>query len=141
LDSRVQVKYGEWVKSVFEAKELISLDSTAYFKLKSDYAKSFWPFIESQPNYSYVGVETLAELGGRDYLSETTRQRLKFREEVRQAFDDMVNAGGLATWRCEEVGSGRAKSYRYHYTHALPRQAELGLLIANERPLVEPAEN
>ena len=52
---------------------------------------------------------------------------MKFREDVRQAFDDMVSAGGLASWRCEEVGTGRRKSYRYHYVHALERQGTLNL--------------
>ncbi len=60
-------------------------------------------------------METLAQLAGRDYATMTTRQRIKLREEVRQALDDMVTAGGLASWTCEQVGSGRAKSYRYRY--------------------------
>jgi len=38
-----------------------------------------------------------------------------------------VTAGGLASWRCEPMGSGRRKSYRYHYVHALPRQGVLEL--------------
>ena len=127
LDSNITVRYGEWVRRTFETKTLVSLNGDAYFKLRSDYAKSFWPFIDSQPSYDYVGVELLADLSGRDYRNETTRQRLKFREEVRQAFDDMVAAGGLASWTCEDVGSGRAKSYRYRYVHALPRQGLLEL--------------
>ena len=132
LDSNITVRYGEWVRRMFEAKTLVSLNGDVYFKLRSDYAKSFWPFIDSQPSYDYIGVELLAELSGRHYRSETTRQRLKFREEVRQAFDDMVTAGGLASWSCKEVGSGRAKSYRYHYIHGLPRQGVLELLPGAE---------
>jgi hypothetical protein len=42
----------------------------------------------------------------------------------------MINAGGLASWTCEEVGSGRAKSYRYRYVHALPKQGTLDLAAA-----------
>lgn len=125
LDSTVKVAYGEWVRRMFETRSLASIDGEAYFKLRSDYAKAFWPFIDSQPDYSWVGVETLAELAGRDYAGETTRQRLKFREECRQAFEDMTEAGGLASWACHEVGKGRAKSYRYTYVHALPKQSDL----------------
>ncbi|EHL97792.1 hypothetical protein HMPREF9946_03965 [Acetobacteraceae bacterium AT-5844] len=127
LDSRVKVAYGEWVRDMFESRTLASIDGETYFKLRSDYAKAFWPFLDSQPDYTWIPVETLAELAGRDYKGETTRQRLKFREECRQAFDDMVNAGGLSSWTCEETGSGRAKSYRYRYVHALPKQGSLAL--------------
>ena len=52
-----------------------------------------------------------------------------------QAFNDMVAAGGLSEWRCEVLGFGRQKSYRYHYTHALPRQGALALeMPAEESP-------
>lgn len=129
LDSRVTVKYGEWVKQMFEARNLVSVNGDVYFRLKSDYAKAFWPFIDSQNSYDHLPVETLAELAGRDYRAETPRQRLKFREEVRQAFDDMAAAGGLASWRCDEVGSGRARSYCYRWSHALPRQGVLDLVL------------
>ena len=101
----VKVAYGEWVRAMFESRSLASIDGETYFKLRSDYAKSIWPYIDSQPEYSWVAVETLAELVGRDYRAETTRQRLKLREELRQAFADMVNAGGLQSWACEEAGS------------------------------------
>jgi len=127
LDSSVRVTYGEWVREMFEARSLASIDGETYFRLRSDYAKSIWPFIDSQPGYTWVGVETLAELVGRDYRAETTRQRLKLREELRQAFADMVASGGLASWTCEETGPGRAKSYRYRYVHARPRQGELDI--------------
>ena len=42
-DSRVTVRYGGWVKSMFKAKSLVSRNGDVYFRLKSDYAKSFWP--------------------------------------------------------------------------------------------------
>ena len=128
LDSTVKVTYGEWVRQMFEAKSLASIDGDVYFKLRSDYAKSVWPFIDSQPGYSWVAVEMLAELVGRNYRTETTRQRLKLREELRQAFADMVTAGGLASWTCEKTGPGRSKSYRYSYIHARPRQGARDLL-------------
>jgi len=115
------------VRQMFESRSLASINGDVYFKLRSDYAKSIWPFLDSQPDYTWIGVETLAELAGRNYRSETTRRRLKFREECRQAFDDMVNAGGLLSWSCQEVGSGRARSYRYHYIHAHPKQGGLEL--------------
>jgi hypothetical protein len=127
LDSSVTVRYGEWVKEMFEAKSLVSLNGDVYFKLKSDYAKSFWPFIDSQNSYTYVDIPVLADLAGRAYAEEATKKRVKFREDVRQAFEDMVNAGGLASWRCEEIGTGRRKSHRYHYVHALERQGTFNL--------------
>ncbi len=121
LDSIVKVTYGEWVRSMFESRSLASINGEAYFRLRSDYAKAFWPYIDSQPDYSWVSVDTLAELAGRNYTTETTRQKLKFREECRQAFSDMTAAGGLASWSCDETGSGRRKSYRYNYVHNLPK--------------------
>ncbi len=104
---------------MFKAKSLVSLNGDVYFRLKSDYAKSFWPFIDIQNAYTYMNIATLADLAGRDYAGEATKQRVKFRQDVRQAFDDTVTAGGLASWRCEEVGTGRHKSC--HYVHALER--------------------
>ena len=90
----------------------------------------------SQPTYTYVDDVTLAELAGRHYRSEDSKKRAKFREDVVQAFNDMVSAGGLSEWRCEVLGSGRLKTYRYHYTHALPRQGMLALeLPAEEAPV------
>ena len=118
------VKYGAWVRKTFEAKNLVSLNADVYFRLRSDYAKSFWPFVDSQP-----------ELAGRDYRNEGSKKRAKFREDIVQAFNDMVAAGGLSEWRCEVLGFGRQKSYRYHYTHALPRQGSLALeMLAEESP-------
>jgi hypothetical protein len=90
LDSCVTVRYGEWVKSMFEAKSLVSLNGDVYFRLKSDYAKSFWPFIDSQNSYTYLDIPILADLAGRDYAEEATKRRVKFREDIRQAFDDMA---------------------------------------------------
>jgi hypothetical protein len=132
LDAKVTVRYGEWVKDMFEARSLVSLNGEVYFKLRSDYAKSFWPFIDSQNGYSYVDVATLADLAGRDYSAEPTEKRRKFLEDIRQAMDDMVSAGGLASWRREDIGSGRKKGYRYHYVHALERQGALDLLRTQE---------
>ena len=132
LDSRVTVRYGEWVKEMFEAKSLVSLNGDVYFRLRSDYAKSFWPFIDSQNAYTYVDIPILSDLAGRDYAEETTKRRVKFREDIRQAFDDMVAAGGLASWRCEEIGKGRRKTFRFHYVHALERQGTLNLMPPQE---------
>lgn len=127
LDSQVSVKYGAWVRQTFEAKNLVSLNADVYFRLKSDYAKAFWPFIDSQPSYTYVDDVTLAELAGRDYRAEDSKKRAKFREDVVQALNDMVSAGGLASWSCAVLGAGRQKTYRYRYEHALPRQGTLAL--------------
>ena len=132
LDDKITVKYGAWVRQTFEAKNLVSLNADVYFRLKSDYAKSFWPFIDSQPNYSYVDDSTLAELAGRDYRAEDAKKRAKFREDVVQALRDMESAGGLHSWRCEVMGSGRRKTYRYHYKHALEKQGQLTLSLEGQ---------
>jgi hypothetical protein len=63
---------------MFEAKSLGSLNGDVYFRLKSDYAKSFWPFIDSQNAYTYVDIPTLADLAGRDYAQESTKRRVNF---------------------------------------------------------------
>jgi hypothetical protein len=127
LDSKLTIRYGEWVRQMFERSNLVSVNGDVYFRLSSEYAKAFWPFLDSQPQYRYTDEPFLAQLAGRHLPSETTKQRMKFREEVRQAFLDMQRAGGLAHWEEEIVGRGRAKFYRWHYTHALPRQCELAL--------------
>lgn len=137
LDSTVRVAYGEWVRAMFDSRALASIDGEIYFRLKSDYAKSIWPFIDSQPDYDWLSADTLAELIGRDYGSATTRQRLKLREEFRQAFADMVAAGGLASWSCEEVGAGRTRSYRYRYVQAVSRQGSLALPPPSDRPATD----
>ena len=60
-------------------------------------------------------------------VSETSATRAQFRKDCRQAFQDMVKAGGLKTFRIEVTGTGLKKGRRYHYAHALPRQIELNL--------------
>jgi hypothetical protein len=127
LDSEVRVTYGEWVRRTLEERHLVAVDAAVYFRLKSDYARCWWPYIDSQPSYSWIDVEMLATLAGRDYKGETTKQRVKLREEARQALNDMVSAGGLESWSQETLGSGRAKSYRYHYKRSGGPQGELSI--------------
>lgn len=129
LDSSVTIRYGEWVRRMFEIKHLVSLNAEVYFRLKSDYAKSFWPFIDSQPGHTYIDDDKLAELAGREIATESVAQRRKFAEDCRQAFDDMVQASGLVLWSAETLGTGRRKARRYNYTHALPRQEERQLVL------------
>ncbi|GAV35466.1 hypothetical protein ROTAS13_03142 [Roseomonas sp. TAS13] len=125
LDAKLTVEYGEWVRRTLEERHLVSVDADTYFRLASDYARCWWPYIDSQPAHSWIGIETLATLAGKDYAELTTRQRVKLREEARQALDDMVRAGGLTSWVTEQIGSGRAKTYRYRYERAAGPQAEL----------------
>ena len=130
LDSCVTIRYGQWVKEMIERTHLVSLNADVQFRLSSDHAKSFWPYIDSQPNHKYVDEEMLAHLAGRDLwhdARENSATRAQFRKDCRQAFDDMVKSGGLAAYRVEVLGSGRRKSRRYHYTHQLVRQLELDL--------------
>lgn len=130
LDSSVRVEYGTTVLEMIEKAYLVSINAEVQFRLKSDHAKTFWPFIDSQPNHSYIDEERLAHLSGRELWADdmTSALRAQFRKDCRQAFDDMRMAGGLKEWREEITGFGRNKSRRYHYTHAAPRQLEMDLV-------------
>ena len=129
LDSAVTVTYGARVLEMIEKAHLVSINADVQFRLKSDHAKVFWPFIDSQPDHTYIDEERLAQLAGRELWSDqaTSATRAQFRKECREAFKDMVSAGGLSAFTEEVTGSGRAKSRRYNYTHAAPRQFELEL--------------
>jgi hypothetical protein len=125
LDSKITIRYGEWLRWAFEQKRLVSLNSGVYFSLQSDYAKSFWPYIDGQPGHTWVDETVLGELIGRDPMAMTPRERSNFREGCRRAFDDITAAGGFSSWRIEVIGRGRVKLQRYHYVHALPRAIDL----------------
>lgn len=129
LDSNVTVTYGSRVLEMIEKAHLVSINADVQFRLKSDHAKVFWPFIDSQPEHTWIDEERLAQLSGRDLWATgaTSATRAQFRKECREAFSDMIHAGGLAAYTEEVTGSGRAKSRRYTYTHAYPRQCELDL--------------
>lgn len=130
LDSAVTVTYGARVLEMIEKAHLVSINAEVQFRLKSDHAKVFWPFIDSQPNHNYIDEERLAQLAGRELWSDvaTSATRAQFRKECREAFKDMVNAGGLSSFTEEVTGSGRSKSRRYTYTHAAPRQSEASMM-------------
>ena len=130
LDSSVTIQFGTAVLDAIEKSALVSINADVQFKLKSDFAKTFWPFIDSQPKYTYVDEDLLAKLAGFDLAAATSPKRAQFRKDCRQAFEDMVRAGGLSEWHNEVLGSGRTKYHRYHFTHALPRQMELELLTS-----------
>jgi len=132
LDSRVIIFYGGWAASMMQKAHLVSLNADVQFALNSDHAKSFWPYIDSQNNNSWVDETILAALAGRNLFGadETSASRSQFRKDCRQAFEDMVRAGGLESWEEEVVGRGRQKTRRYHYRHALKRQMDLGLEAA-----------
>lgn len=132
LDSSVVVRYGPSVLHMIEKAHLVSINADVQFRLKGDHAKSFWPFIDSQPGHSWIDETRLSELAGRDLWAdkETSATRAQFRKDCRQAFADMVAAGGLKDWREEITGSGWKKSRRYHYVHAAPTQLEMDLARA-----------
>ena len=125
LDSVLEVRFGSAVLDAIEKSRLVSVNADVQFRLKSDFAKSFWPFIDSQPNHSFIDEERLAQLSGVQLNEITSARTAQFRKDCRQAFDDMVKAGGLKEWRREIIGAGRQKFHRYHYRHALPRQMDL----------------
>lgn len=129
LDSKVVIQYGPKVLEMIEKAHLVSINADVQFRLKSDHAKVFWPFIDSQPDHAFIDEKRLAQLAGRELWGEvsTSAHRAQFRKECREAFRDMVMGGGLSSWREEITGSGWQKSRRYHYEHTSPRQFELAL--------------
>lgn len=129
LDSAVTVTKGSSVLEMIEKADLVSINADVQFRLKSDHAKVFWPFIDSQPEHTWIDEERLAQRSGRDLwaASATSATQAQFHKECREAFNDMIHAGGLATCTEEVTGSGRPKSRRYTYSHTSPRQCELNL--------------
>lgn len=131
LDDRVVVYYGEWSANMVMSAKLVSLNADVQFSLNSEYAKSFWPYVDSLQKHSWVDEERLAELVGRDLWNEheSANTRRDFRSKCRKAFDDMVRVGGLKSWRVEVRGDGWHKNHRYHYVHGLDaKQLDLPLL-------------
>ena len=102
---------------MLDRAKLVSLNAEVQFRLKSDHAKTFWPYIDSMNNHFYVDEDTLAALAGRDLWGdkETKTTWGQFRKDCKQAFDDMVRAEGLASWTFELMGVGRIKKRRYLY--------------------------
>ncbi len=43
-----------------EKAHLVSINADVQFRLKSDFAKTFWPFIDSQPEFTYIDEDRLA---------------------------------------------------------------------------------
>jgi len=129
LDDTVRVQFGRWVLRAFRMTQLVSLNADVQFRLKSDYAKSFWPYIDGLNYRNYVDETMLGHLVGRDIAgeAETDNTRGQFRKDCRQAFDDMVAAGGLVSWSKEWIGGGHRKMVRYQYRHSLARQMDLPL--------------
>lgn len=145
LDSEVVVRYGTTVLQMIEKAHLVSINADVQFRLKSDHAKVFWPFIDSQPGYNFIDEERLAQLSGRILWGEksSSAKRSQFRKECREAFRDMVAAKGLLSFEEEVTGSGWHKGRRWHYVHASPRQFELDALLkpdADKNPESPPSE-
>jgi hypothetical protein len=137
LDDSVRVSFGDWTASMIMTAKLVSLNADVQFNLVSEYAKSFWPYIDSFSNHTWIDETTLAVLVGRDLWApnETSRTRTQFRFYCRKAFKDMVKGGGLKSWRVEVRGAGRRKVHRYHYEHGLDG-AQLDLPMPKADPTV-----
>ena len=129
LDSEIIIRFGDWSAEMIERAKLVSLNADVQFALKSDHAKTFWPYIDSMNNHHYVDEEILSALAGRDLWGENEDKvsRGQFRKDCKQAFEDMVRVGGLKDYRIEIIGSGRRKSRRYHYNHGMTPQLEFHL--------------
>ncbi|MCR9194197.1 MAG: hypothetical protein NXH88_05660 [Hyphomonas sp.] len=129
LDSELRIQYGSWVREMLEKSALVSHDAEVQFDLSSAFAKSIWPYIDSQPNYRWIDEDMICHLLDRDIWAEgeTAQSRADFRRYCREAFEDMKAKFGLADFSISITGSGRKKSRRYHYTHNKLRQMDLGL--------------
>lgn len=128
LDDRVSVTFGDWTVEAMMKARLVSLNADVQFALRSDYAKSFWPYIDGLNTHTFVDETMLGHLTGKDVAKMTAREKSLFRVACRHAFNDMVRVGGLVNWREEIRGVGRRKTRRYHYRHALEQQMELDLV-------------
>jgi hypothetical protein len=127
LDSRVTVRYGEWVRKMFSARNICQI-SEAYFRLSSDYAKSIWPYIDSYPVMEHLDEEIIGCLVHCDVVGENYERRGKFRQTCKNAFDDMIRAGCIESYRITEVkGPGRMRLRRYWFVTAQPKQGCLPL--------------
>ncbi len=135
LNDRVSVTYGKWATDSMARLRLVSLNADVQFGLTSDYAKSFWPYIDGLTQHRWIDESMLCALVGRDLWAEpeTAQSRAHFRALCRKAFDDMKTAGGLTTWEEEVRGKGRQKTRRYHYVPAPP--------AANDASRAEPYTN
>ncbi|MGH2343363.1 hypothetical protein ACRC7T_18010 (plasmid) [Segnochrobactraceae bacterium EtOH-i3] len=129
LDSEIVIRFGDWSAEMIERAKLVSLNSDVQFALKSDHAKTFWPYIDSMNNHNYIDEDILSALAGRNLWSddENNITRGQFRKDCKQAFDDMVKVGGITDYKIELIGSGRRKSRRYYYSHSLKTQLELSI--------------
>ena len=133
LDSELRIQYGSWVRKMLEKSALVSHDAEVQFDLTSAFAKSIWPYIDSQPNYRFIDEDMICHLLDRNIWAEheTAQSRSDFRRYCREAFEDMTAKFGLANYSIEVTGAGRKKGRRYHYTHNKLRQMELDLNGSN----------
>ncbi|MDE4063863.1 hypothetical protein [Phaeobacter gallaeciensis] len=125
LDSRVQISYGQHVKQIMAAKQIVYLDAEAYYTLKSDYAKAFFSFIDSQPNNSWVDESILAQIVGRDIWRENWQQRGDFRKYCVRAFNDFEASGYLRNVQRVPYKSGKNTCFRFEYEFCKPKQKDL----------------
>ena len=121
LDSTLTVQYGDWLREVIRT-DFVGL-RPEYFSLKSDYAKTLLPFIESNPDKCTLGEAEIGELVDRDIRNESRQQLFKFRTYVDAAFKDMQRVGALASFQVEEVWEGRKKFMRYSWERSVRRAA------------------
>jgi len=135
LDDMVTVIYGESVQRAFRDRYLVSLDFEVQQKLTSGYAKSIWPFIDGQPNFTYIPEDTIAALIGVKIWEDealpngktrpASNVRRDFRSKCRKAMKDIQEQGGIREWNVVLDRKKGRKTHIYHYTHAKTRQLEL----------------
>ena len=141
LNDKIAVVYGESVQKAFRDRYLVSLDHEVQRELKTGYGKSIWPFIDGQPNYTYLPEDTITALIGVNIWEDQTLPtgkvlkayniRADFRKKCRKAFQDMQEKGGLASWNIVKERKRGKTLHTYHYIHGKTRQLELGLSYEN----------
>ncbi|MFC7557481.1 hypothetical protein ACFQU7_42570 [Pseudoroseomonas wenyumeiae] len=124
LDSRVTVSYGEWVRRTLEERHLVALDADVYFRLKSDYARCWWPYIDSQPAHTWIDVDLLASLAGRDYRPKKPSGASN---SARKSGRRWLTWSKLGAWSpgLRRLSAAVVQSYRYRYVRTGSPQAEL----------------
>jgi hypothetical protein len=136
LDNVVVIEYGHVLRNL---KALTQI-RPVYFELKTDYAKSILPFLDSHPETNQVSETDIALLLNRDLSTGSYSQVSKFRDRARAAFEDMQRCGALKDVQIEETWVDRRKYIQIRFTRIdlptpkLPSpEPEVGVICRRKR--------
>ncbi len=127
LNDKVYIKFGPSIRETFRNKRLVSCNADVQYKLKKGFSKSIWAHIDGRPHFTWIDESRICNLLGIDIWDEDwdAEDRKRHREDVRETFKDMAQAGGILPRFTEKVtGAGKRKERRYFYTHALNFDAQ-----------------